>query len=239
MQNNVDELYSLFRFLRIKPLCEYRTFKETISTPMQTGRMDTALERLKVVLMAVMLRRTKQMFKNGDSKNGSSAASSTTSSSAVSEADDTRSSSPSISTQLTLKLPPREKTDIILTFSPEEQRLYDLLSTRMRRTVKEILQAGKGTRNYMNMLCMILRLRQACDHPRLVLSTLKDSDDAIALATESGIGIKKASGDAASQQAFVEKLASGLGWQGTGMVGQSVFDKATIDSNAICDLCGR
>ncbi|KAL1931799.1 hypothetical protein VTP01DRAFT_9943 [Rhizomucor pusillus] len=242
MQNNVDELYSLFRFLRIKPLSEYHTFKDTISIPMQSGRVDTALERLKVVLMAVMLRRTKQIFKvDGDSCNTSSPSST---SSGVSEAESTSDNSPSVSTQLAVKLPPRDKTDIVLTFSPEERRLYDLLSTRMRRTVKEILQAGKGTRNYMNMLCMILRLRQACDHPQLVLSILKDSDDAIALATEgNGAGNKKPSSssstDAASQRVLIEKLASDLGWQGAGMLGQSVFDKASSDSNVICDLCGR
>lgn len=242
MQNNVDELYSLFRFLRIKPLSEYHTFKDTISIPMQSGRVDTALERLKVVLMAVMLRRTKQIFKvDGDSCNTSSSSST---SSGVSEAESTSDNSPSVSTQLAVKLPPRDKTDIVLTFSPEERRLYDLLSTRMRRTVKEILQAGKGTRNYMNMLCMILRLRQACDHPQLVLSILKDSDDAIALATEgNGAGNKKPSSssstDAASQRVLIEKLASDLGWQGAGMLGQSVFDKASSDSNVICDLCGR
>lgn len=242
MQNNVDELYSLFRFLRIKPLSEYHTFKDTISIPMQSGRVDTALERLKVVLMAVMLRRTKQIFKvDGDSCNTSSSSST---SSGVSEAESTSDNCPSVSTQLAVKLPPRDKTDIVLTFSPEERRLYDLLSTRMRRTVKEILQAGKGTRNYMNMLCMILRLRQACDHPQLVLSILKDSDDAIALATEgNGAGNKKPSSssstDAASQRVLIEKLASDLGWQGAGMLGQSVFDKASSDSNVICDLCGR
>ncbi|OAD07132.1 hypothetical protein MUCCIDRAFT_137402 [Mucor lusitanicus CBS 277.49] len=59
IQNNVDELYSLLRFLKIQPLSDYPTFKKNISIPIQIGQGSIAMERLKAVLRAVMLRRTK------------------------------------------------------------------------------------------------------------------------------------------------------------------------------------
>ncbi|KAF8266996.1 P-loop containing nucleoside triphosphate hydrolase protein [Lactarius quietus] len=63
LQNNVEELYSLLKFLRIKPLNEWQTFNEQISKPLKSGRSAVAMKRLhvplKVVLRAIMLRRHK------------------------------------------------------------------------------------------------------------------------------------------------------------------------------------
>ena len=70
MQNHVDELYSLLRFLRIQPLCDFQSFKKTISVPIQAGQGQLAIERLKVVLMAVMLRRTKHILKSRQEQEG-------------------------------------------------------------------------------------------------------------------------------------------------------------------------
>lgn len=64
-QNNVEELYSLFKFLRLKPLSDWPTFKSQVAQPIKSGRVVRAMKRLQFVLSAVMLRRTKTTILNG------------------------------------------------------------------------------------------------------------------------------------------------------------------------------
>jgi len=48
-QNNVEELYSLFKFLRIKPLNNWSQFNEKIAKPIKSGRGGIrAMRRLQV-----------------------------------------------------------------------------------------------------------------------------------------------------------------------------------------------
>ncbi|RCH96451.1 hypothetical protein CU097_000405, partial [Rhizopus azygosporus] len=140
IQNNVDELYSLFRFLKIQPLNNYSMFRKTISIPIQNGQSSLAMNRLKAVLMATMLRRTKDILKE----------------------------------KPRLELPKREKKDILLEFSDSERRLYNLLKQKTQNSVRELLSHGQSA--YLNMLCLLLRLRQACDHPNLILKSMNDKD---------------------------------------------------------------
>jgi len=58
-QNNVEELYSLFHFLRARPLDEWEVFRNRIAAPIKNGQTKLAMKRLHVLLKAVMLRRTK------------------------------------------------------------------------------------------------------------------------------------------------------------------------------------
>ena len=58
-QNKVEELYSLFKFLNIRPLNSWETFKRQIVSPIKSGQTKVAMKRLHVVLNSVMLRRTK------------------------------------------------------------------------------------------------------------------------------------------------------------------------------------
>ncbi|KAK9456783.1 SNF2 family N-terminal domain-containing protein [Dipodascopsis uninucleata] len=62
LQNNIDELHSLFLFLHIPPLCESAFWKEKISQPISKGRGKLAMKRLQVVLAEVLLRRTKDVL---------------------------------------------------------------------------------------------------------------------------------------------------------------------------------
>lgn len=156
IQNNVDELYSLLRFLRIQPLSDYPTFKKNISLPIQNGDSRLAMERLKAVLRAVMLRRTKDVLRAAGSsqqQNKQQQQSSDESSSLDSDA-----SSPETNTKekTTLHLPTREKQDLTLSFSDHERGLYDLLKKKTKDTIRDM--GGQST--YMNMLCLLLRLRQ-------------------------------------------------------------------------------
>ncbi|KAK7040722.1 hypothetical protein VNI00_009628 [Paramarasmius palmivorus] len=66
MQNDVTELYSLLRFLRIKPFNDWERFNEMIAKPVKNGRgANRAMQRLQVVLKQIMLRRRKDDTMNG------------------------------------------------------------------------------------------------------------------------------------------------------------------------------
>lgn len=65
-QNNVTELFSLLKFLRIKPLSNWDTFNEQIAKPVNSARgAGRAMKRLQVVLKQIMLRRRKDQLLNG------------------------------------------------------------------------------------------------------------------------------------------------------------------------------
>lgn len=59
IQNNVEELFSLFQFLRARPLDNWQVFKARISSEVKNGRTGMAMKRLHIILKAIMLRRTK------------------------------------------------------------------------------------------------------------------------------------------------------------------------------------
>lgn len=59
IQNNVEELFSLFKFLRARPLDNWQVFKARVSSEVKNGRTGIAMKRLHIILKAIMLRRTK------------------------------------------------------------------------------------------------------------------------------------------------------------------------------------
>jgi len=60
MQNTVDELYSLIRFLNVQPWCTWRNWRCAVSDPLRHGCTQTALAAARRILHPLLLRRTKQ-----------------------------------------------------------------------------------------------------------------------------------------------------------------------------------
>ncbi len=58
LQNTIDDLYSLVRFLGHEPWCEYRFWKKVITDPYKAGD-QAGMQRLHVLLSDLLLRRTK------------------------------------------------------------------------------------------------------------------------------------------------------------------------------------
>lgn len=144
MQNSVEELYSLLKFLRIQPLNEWHTFDEQIAKPLKSGRAGRAMKRLHVVLKAIMLRRTKSQTLNG---------------------------------RPLLELPGRNLDLIECQFDPAEKEFYVRLQDRMTSEVNKLVNENANV-NYTHVLVLLLRLRQACNHPSLVSKDYRIDKDA-------------------------------------------------------------
>ncbi|XP_028201677.1 helicase-like transcription factor CHR28 isoform X1 [Glycine soja] len=67
-----------------------------------------------------------------------------------------------------ISLPPKSVELKKVEFSPEERDFYSRLEADSRAQFQEYADAGTVKQNYVNILLMLLRLRQACDHPLLV-----------------------------------------------------------------------
>ncbi|PPJ58273.1 hypothetical protein CBER1_07303 [Cercospora berteroae] len=160
MQNNLDELQSLIKFLRIKPYSELPRWKAAITQPMKSGRGGLAMQRLNVFLKAFMKRRTKDILKldgalnfggktneEGGAMNGG------------------------------MQIVKREVLTVECDFDPVEKEYYDKLQARADKRLEQMEKAGSN--DYIGALVLLLRLRQMCDHPRLIEMAMYKDKDAI------------------------------------------------------------
>ena len=165
MQNNLDELQSLIRFLRIKPYNDLSIWKEQITRPMSQGRGGVAMKRLQFYLKAFMKRRTKDVLKQEGALNPGGKPS-----------KDGHSNG--------FKITARRIESVLADFSPEERKFYDRLEQRTDKSLEQMM--GGEKMNYASALVLLLRLRQACNHPQLLGGSMaKDKD---ALTTGQGLG---------------------------------------------------
>ncbi|XP_010473315.1 PREDICTED: helicase-like transcription factor CHR28 isoform X1 [Camelina sativa] len=67
-----------------------------------------------------------------------------------------------------ISLPPKSIELRKVDFTMEERDFYSKLEAESRSQFREYEEAGTVKQNYVNILLMLLRLRQACDHPLLV-----------------------------------------------------------------------
>ena len=65
IQNKIDELYSLIKFLRIRPFCEWEEFRDCISKPMKDGNHKKAIKVSQLLMKAISYRRSKKATIDG------------------------------------------------------------------------------------------------------------------------------------------------------------------------------
>ncbi|KAF1941327.1 hypothetical protein EJ02DRAFT_455265 [Clathrospora elynae] len=164
MQNNIDELQSLIKFLRIQPYCEMSSWKESISGPMKNGRGNLAMKRLQVFLKAFMKRRTKDVLRKEGALNFGGKAK---------EGD----------AKPAFQIVDRNVETIIGEFTTKERIFYDRLQDRTQARLDEMM--GGEKQDYIGALVLLLRLRQACNHPDLIKSNVKDDKDALTTGSKS------------------------------------------------------
>jgi len=159
MQNNLDELQSLIKFLRIKPYNDLKTWKTQITEPMRAGRGNIAMKRLNFYLKAFMKRRTKDVLKQEGALNPGGKP---TKGGALSNG---------------FKITERKVEAVSAEFTPEERSFYSRLEQRTDRNIDAMMSGAKM--NYASALVMLLRLRQACNHPQLVGGSIAQDRDAL------------------------------------------------------------
>lgn len=76
-----------------------------------------------------------------------------------------------------VQLPPRKVHIEWLLFTPEERDFYDALRTQSKVKFDAFVAEGRVLNNYAHVLAMLLQMRQACDHPHLVLSRADTDTD--------------------------------------------------------------
>lgn len=204
MQNNLDELQSLIKFLRIQPYCDMSNWKDSITGPMKNGRGNLAMRRLQIFLKAFMKRRTKDVLKRegalnfgGKARDGAE--------------------------KPAFKIVARNVETVIGEFTAKERAFYDRLSTRAQDRLQELM--GGEKQDYIGALVLLLRLRQACNHPNLTKSNVKDDKDALTTGSKQGTQTEFQTPRKGSKADDADDLADLLG-------GLSVAVKR-------CDLCQR
>ncbi|KAI0019146.1 SNF2 family N-terminal domain-containing protein [Xylariomycetidae sp. FL0641] len=161
MQNNLDELQSLVKFLRIQPYDDLKEWREHFDLPMKKGKGHVAFTRLHSLLNCFMKRRTKDILKQeGALKTGGSPKKGEEGKSSTSD----------------FKVTERKVVSIAAEFTPAELRFYKRLEERTDKSL-DVMKRGKI--NYASALVLLLRLRQACNHPKLVEGKLEKDRDAL------------------------------------------------------------
>ncbi|KAI1275545.1 SNF2 family N-terminal domain-containing protein [Xylaria sp. FL0933] len=162
IQNNLDELQSLVRFLRIKPYDDLREWKDHFEAPMKNGKGHVAIRRLHSLLQCFMKRRTKDILKQDGAL-----------STGPSEGTGDKNEK---STTSGFKVTERKVVSIAAKFAPAERRFYDRLEKRTDKSLEAMMRVKV---NYASALVLLLRLRQACNHPKLVEGKLEKDKDAL------------------------------------------------------------
>ncbi|KAJ3064962.1 hypothetical protein HDU98_011648 [Podochytrium sp. JEL0797] len=154
IHNNIDELYSLIRFLRIPSYERLVDFKRIANNP-------TGLQNL---LSGIMLRRTKKgLALDSDAPLKTLIRPESKPSSSVSSA--APSTSKSNSDAFTIHLPEKTIFEVQIHLSSQESEYYKRVEESGQLKIKNAQKAD--SLNRMVILALLLRLRQICNHTLL------------------------------------------------------------------------
>jgi len=134
IQNSVEDLYSLAKFLRLEPFDRFEWFNRTIVRPLKSSD-PVGFERLQVVLRTWCLRRTKGM-----------------------QILDPASGLP----RPLLMLPQKSLEVVKVPLDPADRVLYDRLFQCASERVQQLEEKSDLGRQFSQVLALLMRLRQMC-----------------------------------------------------------------------------
>lgn len=212
IQNNLEDVYSLLRFLRIEPWGSWTWWNKLIQKPFEDGDAR-GLNLVQNILRPIMLRRTK--FSTD------------------------REGRP------ILVLPPAEMQVIYCEQTEAEKDFYDALFKRSKVKFDQFVEQGRVLHNYASILELLLRLRQCCDHPFLVMSrgdTQEFSDlDKLAKRFLKGGKDTMEEGKEMPSRAYVQEVVEELrkGEQGECPICLEAFEDAVLTpcAHRLCREC--
>ncbi|CAA6663709.1 unnamed protein product [Spirodela intermedia] len=143
IQNNLEDIFSLLRFLKVEPWGIWGLWYKLIQKPYEEGD-QRGLKLVQSILRPIMLRRTKF-------------------------STDTQG-------RPILVLPPANVEVVYCEFTEAEKDFYDALFKRSKVKFDQYVEQGRVLHNYASILELLLRLRQCCDHPFLVMSRSDTQD---------------------------------------------------------------
>jgi SNF2 family DNA or RNA helicase len=226
IQNKIEDIYALLRFLRVHPFDDYAWFNYLIGKPLSAApdtqlreRADAALSVLRGALHPRLLRRLKSEVLGGaadpapskkrpitdeddddddDDNNNNDNDEDDGAAAAGADADDNGDASddsefggagkPAVKRRATgggggdaaaadaskrSDFKGRQVNIVRLRMAPSEAKLYNWMAQRVTARVQALSDQGQLGRNISNVLEMLLRLRQCCSHPFLVLTSLQ------------------------------------------------------------------
>mmetsp|Transcript_16978 Transcript_16978/g.35237 ORF Transcript_16978/g.35237 Transcript_16978/m.35237 type:complete len:1058 (-) Transcript_16978:1674-4847(-) len=149
IENTLDDLWSQFQFLRFDANCPhgYSEWKKRWKLPLERERL-TENKKRKIEQFQIMLGPVCLRRRKRDQHHG----------------------------QEILSLPPVTIEIHEIQFSTEERSIYNAIETKNSLAFKEMLRAGEVMRNYMDVLVLLLRLRQVCDHHGLIKYSFEAED---------------------------------------------------------------
>lgn len=153
IQNSVEDIYSLARFLRLEPFDKIEWFNRTISRPLKS-RDIVGFERLQILLRTWCLRRTKGMSIRD----------------------------PNTGAPRPLLLLPQKTLEVVqVPLDPGDRALYDKLFACVSKHVKELEEANRLGEGFTQILSLLTRLRQLCCSssllPQALIKELRSSGD--------------------------------------------------------------
>lgn len=137
IENDLTELWSLFRFINPGLLGNLKRFSERFSQPIENAKEDKlaarkASQALKALIQPFILRRMKN--------------------------------------QVLTELPPRTDINIQVEMSAKERDFYEALRLNAIDNISKSGQQANAGEQRIRMLAELVRLRQACCHPKLIMA---------------------------------------------------------------------
>ncbi|KAJ2186827.1 hypothetical protein EV181_003095 [Coemansia sp. RSA 532] len=173
IQNRLDDLYSQLRFLHATPLDNWKIWLTYIAAPFHANTREMGVDG-QVEEGNIGANRVQRLMQSICLRR-------------MKQQIDTRTN------RTIIELPPKFERVRWLELAAGERRLYQMAEDIARSKFANMARSGTVLKNYMNILKIILRLRQLCTHPRLW--SADKWNEARTLAADKNIAEANAAGD--------------------------------------------